>query len=150
MEADWLTAERLAALRLAFDSAALVLIWLVQLVIYPVFTYLARTDFARWHPVYTRRVTLVVLPVMVGQVIIYGLSLVTGTAHWTVWLNAGIIALVWGITFFRAVPLHALLDAPDLEDHVATAVLLNRINAWRVGVWTVVWGISVAVFSQGL
>ncbi|MEL6803956.1 MAG: hypothetical protein AAFO91_09270, partial [Bacteroidota bacterium] len=62
-----LTAEAGWQLRLVFDSAALVLIWLVQLVIYPSFLYMDKQDFLVWHPIYTRKVTWVVMPIMLGK-----------------------------------------------------------------------------------
>lgn len=142
MEADCLI--DLYALRLAVDTAALVLIWLVQLVIYPVFTYLGREDFRRWHPLYTRRVTLVVLPIMLSQVAIYGWLMLTGF-QWDVVLNALLVAAAWAITFLGAVPLHAALDAANLVDHRDMALRLNRVNAWRVRVWTLVWVVTVVV-----
>ncbi|MEL7161763.1 MAG: hypothetical protein AAFN92_13465, partial [Bacteroidota bacterium] len=86
MAADLLDARTLLGLRLAVDTAALVLIWLVQLVIYPAFLYYAEADFRGWHPVYTQRVTYVVLPVMLAQLALYAyLTLTVGT--WDVWAN---------------------------------------------------------------
>ena len=140
METDGLT---LTHWRLITDTAALVLIWLVQLVIYPAYTYQQREDFGRWHPVYTRRVTYVVMPIMLGQVLVYALLLWRGGVDWTVYLNTLLIAIVWAVTFFGAVPLHARLDDATVEDHLPASRRLNRINAWRTGLWTVVWGVSV-------
>lgn len=148
MATDWLNAETLAPWRLAFDTAALVLIWLVQLVIYPVYTYLQRADFARWHPVYTRRVTLVVLPVMLGQVTVYGLLLMTAPAVDVV-VNALFVAAIWSVTFLGAVPLHTLLDDPELSDHLPASRRINRVNAWRTGLWTLVWLVTVVVTILG-
>jgi hypothetical protein len=45
----------------------IVLIWLVQLVIYPAFASIAPERFARWHARYTRTVTWIVAPLMLGQ-----------------------------------------------------------------------------------
>ena len=126
--------------RLGFDTGALVLIWLVQLVIYPVFSELAAADFQRWHPVYTQRVTLVVMPVMLGQVAVYALSFYYQPT-WDLWLGAGLIAAVWGVTFFQAVPLHGSLDGGG--DHLPATASLIAVNWWRTGIWSVVWGLGV-------
>src|SRR5919112_3032071 len=45
-----------------------VLIWLVQIIIYPAFAEIAPDRFARWHAGYTRAVTWIVAPLMLGQV----------------------------------------------------------------------------------
>ena len=57
-------------IRLLFDFGLLVLIWLVQLVIYPSFLYYEQDNLKRWHEKYTQKITYVVLPLMMGQLII--------------------------------------------------------------------------------
>jgi hypothetical protein len=133
----------LMALRLMMDMAALVLIWLVQLVIYPAFLYFSNADFKRWHVAYTRRTTYVVLPIMLGQLALYGWLLLTDRS-WDVALNTLLILFVWAITFFRAVPLHSALGIE--EDHLPISARLVAINWWRTGLWTLVWVISTGVF----
>ena len=46
MATDFLDPQTALSLRLMFDAAALVLIWLVQLVIYPVFLHFRKDDFS--------------------------------------------------------------------------------------------------------
>ncbi len=146
MAADFLNGLDWPALRLMLDTSALVLIWLVQLVIYPAFAHYHAAGFRSWHQAYTRRVTYVVLPVMLGQLALYGgLALVDLT--WDVALNALLVLVVWGITFFRAVPLHAALDLE--EDHLPLSVKLVAVNWWRTGLWTVVWTISLWTHFAG-
>jgi|AntRauTorckE5430_2_1112549.scaffolds.fasta_scaffold00824_10 hypothetical protein len=130
-------------LRLMFDTAALVLIWLVQLVIYPAFLHFQRADFKRWHLSYTRRVTYVVMPVMLGQLSLY-VSLVFIAPNWDILLNLLLVVVAWAITFFRAIPLHAELDL--VADHHQSAERLLRVNGWRTVVWTVVWIVTVLAF----
>ncbi len=122
-----------------FDTAALVLIWLVQLVIYPAFLHFRNEDFKRWHLIYTRRVTCVVMPVMLGQLALYAWLLLTGPT-WDVLLNSVLIFFTWAITFFRAVPLHGALDVD--EDHLPLSARLLVVNWWRTGLWTAVWIVS--------
>ncbi|MEM9525784.1 MAG: hypothetical protein AAGA31_04195 [Bacteroidota bacterium] len=139
MATDFLDLSLLASLRLLFDTASLVLIWLVQLVIYPSFLYLQGVNFKQWHGLYTKRVTYVVLPIMLGQLMVYGwLCLVA--ASWDVLGNTLLIAGVWFITFFLAVPLHSALDTAD--NHLPLSARLVRVNWWRTGLWTLVWGVS--------
>jgi len=53
--------------RVAFDFGMLVLIWLVQLIIYPSFEFTDKDAFLGWHEKYTGLITVVVLPLMLGQ-----------------------------------------------------------------------------------
>ncbi len=131
---------QLMALRLLFDTAALVLIWLVQLVIYPAFLHYHREGFRVWHPVYTRRVTYVVMPIMLGQLALYG-WLVYLDGRWDLFLNLALVLVAWAITFLRAVPLHGALDAE--AEHLPLVEKLIAVNWWRTGLWTLVWGITI-------
>lgn len=137
MATDFPTADHLLSLRLVFDTAAVVLIWLVQLVIYPAFSRFTGPAFRVWHPVYTRRVTYVVLPIMLGQLALY-VYLVAQQAVPVTVLNLGLIGVAWALTFFGAVPIHRRLDGP--EDHLPAVKRLLRVNAARTAVWTIVWG----------
>ena len=143
MEIDFLTDRRLETLRLAFDTGALVLIWLVQLVIYPVFARMEAAAFRGWHPVYTRRVTYVVMPIMLGQLALYAYPCLTPPTEWNVILNTGLVVAAWGITFFGAVPLHAALDGPG--DHPPLSARLLKVNWYRTILWSLIWLVSVMV-----
>ena len=144
MAADGVALE--LTLRLGFDTAALVLIWLVELVIYPVFRHLDRARFRGWHTVYTGRVTLVVMPVMLGQMALYA-WLIISTPSWSVVVNLLLIVAVWASTFLFAVPLHGALDGDD--DHLPLTDRLIAVNRWRTMGWTLVWLVTaVTVFAR--
>lgn len=145
MAIDFVDPRLLTSLRLVFDTASLVLIWLVQLVIYPSFLYLRSADFKRWHHLYTKRVTYVVLPIMLGQLVVYG-WLCLAALSWEVVVNTILVIAVWIITFFWAVPLHGTLDVED--DHLPLSTRLVGINWWRTILWTLVWGVSTWVVLQ--
>ena len=138
--------DLLMALRLMFDTAALILIWLVQLVAYPAFLHLRADDFKRWHLTYTRRVTYVVMPVMLGQLVLYGWLLLFGYS-WDLVLNALLVLAAWVITFFRAVPLHGSLDVE--ADHLPLSTRLVAVNWWRTGLWSLVWVVTLGVLLAG-
>jgi hypothetical protein len=142
MAADFLDVQDWVTLRLLLDSAALVLIWLVQLVIYPAFLYFPQKEFQQWHPVYARWVTYVVLPIMLGQLGLYG-WLTFAHPSWDIILNTVLILAVWGITFLRAVPLHGNLD--QAADHLPISRKLVALNWWRTSLWTTIWAVSLLV-----
>ena len=52
---------------LAIDFGMFVLIWLVQLIIYPVLDEVSIEKFSKWHEIYCRRIAFVVLPLMIAQ-----------------------------------------------------------------------------------
>ena len=49
------------------DFGLLVLIWMVQLVVYPGFKYYQRERLLEWHARYTSRISYIVGPLMLGQ-----------------------------------------------------------------------------------
>ncbi len=144
MEVDGLT---LIAARLVTDTAALVLIWLVQLVIYPAFLHFQKAGFAIWHRAYTRKVTYVVMPIMLSQVLVYGYTLYYDTSVLLA-LSTTMIAIAWAITFLRAVPLHGKLDLE--KDHLPLAAQLVSVNWWRTILWSAVWLITLVSATNEL
>lgn len=56
-------------LRLLFDFGLLVLIWLVQLVIYPSFLHYVNKELMIWNKIYTVFISLVLIPLMFGQLV---------------------------------------------------------------------------------
>jgi len=111
-----------------------VLIWTVQLVIYPAFAAIAPGRFVRWHAGYTRAVTWIVAPPMLGQAVLLGRLLLVrpGAAAAGAFV---LVAVAWGATFARAVPLHDRLQAEGLDlDLVGRLVATNWIRtiAWTL------------------
>jgi len=123
------------------DFGVLVLIWLVQLVIYPSLTYMTAHSLRKWHPIYTRQVTYVVLPLMLSQAAL--------AVYWCVYdcttftcLHLALVAIAWIITFGRAVPLHSALDHNETPTREATQLV--RVNWYRTVVWSLVWVVGVS------
>ena len=69
-----------------------VLIWLVQVIIYPAFADIAPQRFTRWHAGYTRALTWIVMPLMLGQVALLGWLLDARPSRWG-FLAAGMVAV---------------------------------------------------------
>lgn len=140
MESAGINSAYIDTARLALDTGTLVLIWLVQLVIYPSMAYITKAQIDTWHPIYTQRVTMIVLPLMVGQVLVYlaRLMICPTTAVWT---SAVLIAAVWGLTFLWAVPLHSQMASATETSMVAKQLV--HCNWYRTIIWSVVWMISV-------
>lgn len=131
-------------LRLIVDFGLVILTWLVQLVIYPAFLYFQKADLNRWHPVYTRAVTWVVLPLMVSQlfVAIYQ-SYITLNIFSIIYLI--LVMSTWLVTFFKAVPLHTAID-----NDATPSILHNliRVHTYRTVLWTIIFGWSGYIIIQ--
>ena len=110
-----------------------VLIWLVQLIIYPAFADIEPGRFAAWHAGYTRAVTWVVGPLMLAQAGLMAWQAVKRPGP-GVFLAAGLIAVAWVATFALAVPAHERLQAAGPDPGVVRGLV--RANWLRTVAWT--------------
>lgn len=53
--------------RLLLDFGLCILIWVVQLIVYPSFAFYNNTQLLKWHKTYTKAIALIVIPLMLGQ-----------------------------------------------------------------------------------
>ncbi|MEM7037296.1 MAG: hypothetical protein AAF570_09975 [Bacteroidota bacterium] len=110
---------------------------MVQLIIYPSFKYADPEQFPRWHGKYSALICLFVIPLMFGQVGIYGWLLVTDF-NALVLAGAALVVAVWIATFVWIVPVHERLDKGLDVVQVQKLVRLNWIR-------TVCWSLVVAL-----
>lgn len=112
------------------------LVWFVQVVHYPLFARVGPEAFAAYEAIHQSRTTMIVAPLMLTEAAVAVLLLVARPAGLPTGLliaNAILLAAVWGLTFFGAVPLHARLGAGfDAEAHRR----LVAINWPRTLAWT--------------
>lgn len=122
------------------DFGLVVLIWLVQLIIYPGFRYYSPDELALWHPKYSNLITLIVGPLMLAQVGLVGWELVTRFSGLTV-LSAVLVGLMWASTAFQAIPIHNAIAAGDASPDVLARLV--SVNWVRTVGWTVIFGLGV-------
>ncbi len=130
--------------RLLFDFGLLVLIWIVQLVVYPSFRYYHREQLLEWHQKYTVRITYVVLPLMLGQLLLSAIQLWLGVS-WYTGTSIVTIVLLWGLTFLQFVPLHNKISKADFDEN--TTLKLVQKNWLRTFLWTALFCLSLANLS---
>lgn len=122
-------------LRTLLDFGMVVILWLVQLVIYPGFLECSEGRLVVWHKTYAQRVAWVIIPIMFTQ-----LPLV-------LWITiqeqelADIAALFcllvcWMLTFSVSVPLHRKVDQGDTRRE--TLQRLVSTNWPRTIIWNIV------------
>ncbi|WP_296620815.1 hypothetical protein [Marivirga sp.] len=117
------------------DFGLLILIWLVQLIIYPSFTYMEKVNLMAWHPKYTTMISIVVMPLMLFQ--IGSTFYLTYTDFNYIFLvQSVLIILLWISTFTQAVPLHNQINS-GFEIKKAADNLV-QVNWKRTIMWTVI------------
>ena len=122
------------------DWAILVVVWLVQLAVYPWFRRIEKSRFVTWHSLYLKLMGYLVGPLMIGQL---------GFAVWNAftvrhWISAethylGLVALTWIATFRMVVPIHDKLQSRGNESK------LVRQLVWANWPRTVLWSVIVFV-----
>jgi hypothetical protein len=117
------------------DFGLLILIWLVQLIIYPSFTFMEDNQLLNWHPKYTQLITVVVMPLMLIQ--LFSTAYLTyNQFSWILLTQSILIILLWASTFFQAVPLHNQIDS---HSEIQKAALdLVKANWKRTIMWTLI------------
>ncbi len=127
--------------RVIVDFGLLVLIWMVQLVVYPSFSYYAKDDLMRWHPRYTSSITFIVAPLMFIQTGIIAYQCFLDGLLIQHIVSAALLASVWLLTFLVAVPLHQKIEKGTDYRHFSHKLV--GINWWRTAAWTLLWLISL-------
>lgn len=132
----------IAWIRLFADSGLLILIWMVQLIVYPGFTFYSEADLLKWHAAYTPKITAIVLPLMVTQLGI-AIWMISGKADLTRSVYLALVIAMWVLTFTTAVPLHGKITQGI--EVMKSAESLVRINWWRTIGWTVIFLVGLGI-----
>ena len=97
-----------STLVLLSDFGLVVLIWMVQLIIYPSFLVIEEDAFKVWHKKYMLLISYLVIPLMFAQVAFHALALLNHVS-----IVQGVAALLmgvaWATTFGYSVPRHNAL-----------------------------------------
>ncbi len=129
----------LLLIKLLSDFGLLILIWIVQIIIYPSFRFYAPKDLLIWHEKYTKLITFIVLPLMMVQ--LSSTIILTYTEFsWNFGVQLVLIILIWFSTFLQAVPLHNKISSG--KDIVPSSIKLVRVNLLRTILWTIIFLMS--------
>lgn len=135
----------LELIRLLIDFGFVVLIWCVQLVIYPSFAQYSEANLLKWHRSYTKRVTYIVLPLMFSQLIL-GVLHIFQIRDWYTILSLILIFILWVLTFRVFVPLHFSIDTNNHVPNVCQKLV--RRNWLRTVLWTGLFLTTLVNFLQ--
>lgn len=122
------------------DAGLVVLIWMVQLIVYPSFLFYQPKDLVSWHQKYTQRIAVIVVPLMLLQLTIafYDIFYQFNTLHTIRFL---IVISLWIFTFTSFVPLHFKITENKFDEKLLK--LLVQRNWLRTFLWCVLFGISI-------
>ncbi len=126
--------------RLIFDFGMLVLIWLVQLVIYPSFKFYQKQDLMQWHKLYVIKIAYVVMPLMIGQL---SLAIVQTFTIFNLYhlVMLILIILVWISTFFQFLPMHNRVSFGEADSLILDQLI--RKNWLRTSLLTVIFLVNL-------
>jgi uncharacterized membrane protein len=112
-------------------------IWIIQILHYPLFNMVGRENFAAYEAAHTNLITLVVMPAMLLELIFTAMVFFAPPASIPSslnWFNAVLLGVIWFSTAFLQVPQHSILAAGF--DESAYRMLVNsnwiRTVAWSV------------------
>lgn len=144
-----MNAEVALLLQVVVGAAMAGVIWIVQLVHYPLMAAVARERFVEFEREHCRRIAFVVMPLMLAEaaLAVWFVLAQASSATFRVlaWTGAGLVLVLWASTFFVQVPCHRMLENGfDAAAH-ARLVCTNWIRT--VG-WTARAAVAIAMFAQ--
>jgi hypothetical protein len=112
------------------------LIWTIQVVHYPLFSYAERSSFSAFEAEHGLRISGIVLLPMLAELVLSGLFLgvkLEAMPAVVPWICAGLVGVIWLSTFFVQVPQHNILSGGF--DQAAHSLLVSS-NWIRTVAWT--------------
>ncbi len=113
------------------------LIWLIQLVHYPLFDKVGAANFSAYAQAHQRLITPLVGIVMLLE-LVTALALLTEQptylSAWASWVGAALLGIVWLSTLLLQIPAHGQLSAGFTPEAHAALVMTNwvRTAAWSL------------------
>jgi hypothetical protein len=145
-----LSGKTVLLVNLAATLVMVGVIWVVQIVHYPLFGRVGATSFAVYGLEHARRITYVVGPPMIVEAVTALLLLAVrpeGITLRQVWVGVALVVAVWASTFFVQVPLHNTLGGGFDDAAHRSLVLTNwvRTLAWTARGGLVLWMAAAAM-----
>ena len=128
---------------LLVDFGLVVLIWMIQLLVYPSFSHYTKSNLIKWHTRYTPRITSIVAPLMLAQITLATIA---------VWQDANALSIsytvliysTWIFTLHTFIPIHKNIQEGNFSP--ATLANLVKLNGYRTAIWTVIFVLSYFSF----
>jgi len=120
------------------------LIWTIQVVHYPLFALVGAEGWLRYEAEHQRRITRVVLPLMVANVVL-AITLVVQHAEPLALANAALVVGLFAVTGAVYAPLHGELARAFAPERIRDLV---RLNWLRTAGWTVQLVVATALAAS--
>ena len=127
--------------RLLLDFGLCILIWMVQLIVYPSFTFYNNTQLLTWHKTYTKAIALIVIPLMLGQLGIAIYQVFLAQNSYTL-VSIVLVVFLWGITLLKFAPMHQQISEGNTQ--IQLLKTLVQMNWIRTIIWTLLFVLSSA------
>lgn len=119
----------------AVASGLVVLIWMVQLLLYPSFNFYSKQNLVSWHTSYTPRITFIVAPLMLIQLAVAVFRIyIDLRLHYV--LFATLVAAAWLVTFFVFIPMHSKIQEGGASDMLMSRLV--NLNWSRTLIWSTI------------
>lgn len=134
----------ISIVRLGIDFGLVVLIWMIQLIVYPSFLHYTTANLVKWHRKYTPLIGYIVGPLMLGQL---GVAIYQAISEVTLYhsLSILIIAAIWILTFLQFVPIHNNISKGRISEPMLASLV--RKNWSRTILWTLLFLFSFLMLS---
>lgn len=127
-------------IQLCVDFGLVILIWMVQLIVYPSFLHYNKANLKNWHQKYTRRIAVIVIPLMLSQLFFAVFNFVIKQDYYTTFYGLGVIFL-WVFTLLSFAPLHFNINSTSFKENILKKLI--RLNWIRTLMWTLIFILSV-------
>lgn len=127
-------------LRILIDFGLLILIWMVQALIYPSFSYYSQNNLTTWHKKYTASMAVIVGPLMIGQLAIALYQVAYSMSLFNV-LYLMLVFSVWILTFILFVPLHGRLSTVNFPKEIPKKLV--AYNWYRTALWNLIFVVTI-------
>ena len=118
---------------LLVDIGLVVLIWMVQLIVYPSFPYYKTENLIEWHQKYTTGIAVVVIPLMLTQLVL-AIVAIFYQPNFTAISTLLIVLFLWIFTFLSFAPLHFKISE-GVHNQKLLQLLIRR-NWIRTFLWS--------------
>ena len=130
----------LTTINLSVTWALFGLIWVIQLVHYPSFSYIEQSRFLNFHQHHTQSITIIVAPLMLLELGLAAWLAYNSGFNWRETIPFVLVLLIWVSTVFIQIPIHQKLAEGKNLELIQKLVLTNWIR-------TVLWTVKAIWFS---
>lgn len=112
-------------------------IWIVQILVYPLMERVGAENYSAYHNLHTTRIAPIVAPAMIIELltaIYFVFASFENVDRRYFWINLALVLIIWISTFLLQVPLHEKLAAGFAAEVQQKLVLTNWIRtiAWSL------------------